>query len=193
MRCKLVSILTTAVTISVVLPSVSIGAELEIKQEGYLFTSEIIQDVYAETFLISTSPDEDGYQVAVEHDINEGLKGKSAIVSSPPDVAFTNPIVVYFPIDSFEIDPFWKIKMLSGLEELKMPKNTPLIVTGFTCQKGSADFNNWLSEERAKTVAELLTNEGYTIAKIEGRGDLDLVSENYYPLNRRVEIKALKQ
>ena len=39
----------------------------------------------------------------------------------------------------------------------------------------------------------LLEEEGYTVAKIEGKGATDLISEPHNPFNRRVEITSFEQ
>ncbi len=180
---KLVNWIALSASISMGMVTISPGAELEIKQEGYLYQMPLTQNVYAETFVISpvsiVSPPEESTQ--------------RLLPTTPDPVAhFTNPVTVYFQIDSSEIDPGERNKMLSKIRALAVPQKAPLAVTGFTCQKGPAEFNIWLSTERAKAVATLLEKEGYTIAKIEGKGSSNLVSKNYPPFNRRVEIISFK-
>lgn len=193
MKVKLVTILTAAVSISMATQGVVIGAELTIKQDGLLFETELTKPVYAETFVISPAPKKKIEQIVVtKAEITEQLQEESEVVLTPPNVAFTNPIFVHFKIDSIEISSEEETKMLSQIREFGVAKTTPLTVTGFTCTKGPAEFNSWLSKERAKSVAKLLENYGYTVTKIEGKGDSNLISRHYSPLNRRVEITAVK-
>lgn len=181
---KLVSRLAVSTALCTVLPTISLSANLDIKQESYLYQMPLTDNIYTETFVLS----------AIE---KSGIQKKHASESTfaTPDLVahFTNPITVYFQINSLQIDPSECSKMLSALGKLEVPQRAPLVVTGFTCQKGPGEFNVWLSNERAKAVAKLLEKEGYTVAKIEGKGDSNLVSKNYLPFNRRVEITALKK
>lgn len=193
MKVTLVTILKAAASISMATQGVIIGAELTIKQERHLFETELTKPVYAETFVISPASEKKGEQVVVtEPEITEQLQDESEAILNPTNVAFTNPILVHFKIDSIEISPEEETTMLSQFRALGVAKKTALRVTGFTCKMGPAVFNDWLSDERAKAVAKLLKNFGYTVTKTLGRGDSDLVSQYYSPLNRRVEITAEK-
>lgn len=192
MKSELVIILTAA-SLGLAMQGVTIGAELTIKQSRYSFETELTKPVYAGTFVISLASEKKGEQVvASEPEITEQLPDESEVILTPPNVAFTHPILVHFKIDSIEISPEEETKMLSQIRELGVVKSSPLTVTGFTCKMGPAVFNDWLSDKRAKAVAKLLENYGYTVTKTLGRGDSDLVSQYYSPLNRRVEITAGK-
>lgn len=179
-----VSGLVSFFLISSVLPIMSFGAGLEIRQENYQYQMSFAQAVFTETFVISP--------VTKQHPGKVGIPDKPAPITLYPAPHFTHPITVHFKIDSAEIVPEEQAKMLYGLDEFEVTHNAPLSVTGFTCRMGTTEFNVWLSEERAKAVAKLLEKEGYTVAKIEGKGASDLVSEHYAPINRRVEITPFK-
>jgi len=162
----------------------SFGAGLEIRQENYQYQIPFAQAVFTETFVISTA----SKQPLGKVDISD----RPALITPDPAQHFAHPITVHFKIDSAEIVPEEQAKMLSGLQEFEVPRNAPLTVTGFTCQMGPSEFNLRLSEERAETVAKLLEEKGYTVAKIEGKGASDLISEQHAPINRRVEITPFK-
>jgi len=170
--------------LSMILPTISQGATLEISQKGYVYQMELTQDVSVETFVIS--------QVAKQ---KASLEETSFFERSSPSsfARLTKPIIVYFQIDNPVISSLEFQRIRSGLLTQNIPRKTPLVVTGYTCQKGPARFNEWLSIERAKAVAEVLRKEGYTVARVEGKGAANLVSKNYFPINRRVEIRALDQ
>ncbi len=180
----IVTLIAVSTSITMVLPTISAGANLEVQQEGYLYQMPYTQNVYTETFVISP--------ITTPH-IEKGLPSESIPASPAPVAYFTNPITVYFQIDSPEVSSEEYHKILSQLRYLGVPQNTPLVVTGFTCQKGPDEYNFRLSNERAIAVAKLLRKHSYTVAKIEGKGESNLVSESYYPFNRRVEIEALKK
>ena len=172
--------LVSLLSIYLALPTISLGGNLEIRQEIYRYQMPFAQVVSAETFVISTASKQDSVKLIISQ--------KSTHSTPTPGALFSNPIIVHFKIDSAEIAPEEQIKLFSQFQEFEILQNAPLAVTGFTCAMGPAEFNAWLSEERAKAVAGLLEKEGYTVAKIEGKGATDLASEHYAPLNRRVEI-----
>ncbi len=176
---RLVAIVTASILILLSLPGISLGTDLEIRQETYLYQIPFAQDVFAETFVISTASKQAPVKVAISSQPSQ--------LTPDPILHFTDPIIVHFQFDSTEISPTERIKLLSLLHEFEIPQNAPLTVTGFTCKMGPAEFNIWLSKERAKAVSALLEKEGYTVAKIEGKGAMDLVSEHNAP-NRRVKI-----
>lgn len=163
----------------------AIGAEMEIRQNRYLYQMPFTQNVSQETFVISS-----GVKLAKSPKSAQQINASEAILLS---AHFTNPIVVHFAINSSEIQPGEAERMLTELRDLKVSGPLILEVTGFTCQKGSDRFNNWLSAERAKVVAELLKKEGFSVSKIVGRGSADLVNEDDFPINRRVEVTMQKR
>ena len=170
--------------ISMVISTISVGAILEIKQETYSFRTQLTQTVSTQTFILSEPSGEENKAGSIP------LKEPS---SATRKALFTDLITVYFPIGSAQIDAVERRKLLDELLDLEVSRDTPLVVIGYTCQKGSADFNIWLSEERAKAVTSLLKTEGYMITKAEGRGESDPVSEEGFALNRRVEIGVEKR
>ena len=173
-----------AISIFMSLAAISQGGNLEVKQQGYLYQMPLTQNVYTETFVISPI----SQSATIEKKVED---------QDPTSVTrfahLTNPITIHFQIDSSKIDPGERCKMLFKLKAFEVPQNTPLMVTGFTCEIGPDHYNDWLSIERAKTVAELLQNKGYTVARIEGKGAANLLSKTYPPINRRVEIQVFKR
>jgi outer membrane protein OmpA-like peptidoglycan-associated protein len=72
-------------------------------------------------------------------------------------------------------------------------KHTPLIVTGYTCEKGSNQYNQHLSMERALSISRLLRTHGFTVATVQGKGaqnPLTHIPQEFYR-NRRVEISIV--
>ena len=80
---------------------------------------------------------------------------------------------------------------------LKANMDTNLKIVGFTDNTGKVDYNQVLSEKRAKSVYDYLTQQGISTDRMyyEGRGVHDPVATNDTPegrsLNRRVEIVIL--
>ncbi len=176
---RLVTTVITSLLTFLSLSGISLGADLEIRQGTYLYRIPFTQDVPTETFIITTSSKQAQVKVAISRQPTQ--------LSPEPVPHFTIPIIVHFQFDSAEISHTERTRLFSLLHEYKVSQNTPLTVTGFTCKMGPAVFNIWLSEERAKAVSALLEKEGYTVAKIEGKGATDLTSEQNGP-NRRVKI-----
>lgn len=75
--------------------------------------------------------------------------------------------------------------------------DTDIKIYGFTDNTGKVDYNQTLSEKRAKSVFDFLTQQGVSTNRMdyEGRGIHDPVADNSTPegrsLNRRVEINIL--
>jgi outer membrane protein OmpA-like peptidoglycan-associated protein len=101
---------------------------------------------------------------------------------------------ILFAIGSSELNPKARdmLKAMAGV--LKRYVATHINVGGYTDTAGGAALNLRLSEQRAKAVANVLTDEGVTAARITTRGfgesfprvpTGDGVNE---PRNRRVEI-----
>jgi OOP family OmpA-OmpF porin len=103
---------------------------------------------------------------------------------------------VYFEIDSGRLDQ----ESITSLKEiavaLKEQKGAQsLQVVGHTDSSGEEDYNQSLSEQRAKVVAEFLVSEGIEASNIEtkGMGESLPIADNNTPegreKNRRVELK----
>ena len=176
---KLVDGVAVFISFGLLFPGMSVGSDLKIKQEGYRYKMPYTQNVYKNTFVISPASE------PKQPDSPEPVEAVYA-------EEFTDPIVVYFEIDSQMITPAEASKIRDELRTLEVPPNAPLVVTGFTCKKGSDHINERLSNARARAVARFLDKEGYNVAIVEGRGADPLVSEMHHPLNRRVEIMAIK-
>lgn len=105
----------------------------------------------------------------------------------------TTVITVYFEFNSFQLTQKTK-------DELSLIKDTNnriqnLSIYGYTDQIGSNNYNNTLSEKRAKEVARFLINNSVNsslITIIEGKGETNLITNNLNEkerkLNRRVVI-----
>lgn len=80
---------------------------------------------------------------------------------------------------------------------LKSNPDTDIRIVGFTDNTGKVDYNQTLSEKRAKSVYDYLMMQGVSSDRMvyEGKGVHDPVADNSTPegrsLNRRVEILIL--
>lgn len=77
-------------------------------------------------------------------------------------------------------------------------EKAPILVIGHTDNTGSAEYNQTLSEQRAKAVVSLLAQQGFNAEQLyfqgagEGRPVADNSSQAGRDLNRRVELVELK-
>ncbi len=102
--------------------------------------------------------------------------------------------VIYFDLDSKEIDEKSKAVVFEAEAASRRLKGSRISVAGHTDTLGSAEHNEVLSELRADAVAKLLESEGYpaTGVSTEWFGQKNLAvptaDEVYEPANRRAVI-----
>ncbi len=100
----------------------------------------------------------------------------------------------FFTIGSDLIDSKRKEEILTALSNNFTGKRSKLWVVGHACALGNKDKNYLLSLRRAKRVYEFLSEKGFTVKAIEGKGiDEPLTNKrDKFYLNRRVEIFLLE-
>ena len=102
---------------------------------------------------------------------------------------------VYFDFDSAELKP----ESLGEIQQVyQMMLENPdinILITGYTDARGTEDYNNRLSKNRAEAIRVALINEGIDSVRLrsKGAGSSEPVSENDTKvgraLNRRTEIE----
>jgi outer membrane protein OmpA-like peptidoglycan-associated protein len=104
------------------------------------------------------------------------------------------PATVYFYCNKTKSGPSYERDMVDvrTLAKLAADKNVDLLITGYAdSATGNPEHNQWLSDERAKTVADEVVGQGVSRSKITtvGKGGVDILSP--FDLNRRavVELK----
>ena len=104
------------------------------------------------------------------------------------------PATVYFYCNKTNSGPSYERDMVDvrTLAKLAADKNVDLLITGYAdSATGNPEHNQWLSDERAKTVADEVVGQGVSRSKITtvGKGGVDILSP--FDLNRRavVELK----
>ncbi len=101
---------------------------------------------------------------------------------------------VSFDFDSAAIKPAFRPSLDKLADVLKRYRKTIVYVVGHTDSTGPADYNQRLSERRARAVADYLVSRGVSAARLrtEGRGESDPRASNATEagrqLNRRVEL-----
>ena len=102
----------------------------------------------------------------------------------------TTPVSVFFNLDKTNIASQKDLVNIEGVAKYAKENNTNLLVTGYAdSATGKPDHNQWLSDERAKTVAEELVKMGVSRDKIEtvGKGGVDELSPISF--NRRATVQ----
>ena len=98
------------------------------------------------------------------------------------------PATVYFYCDKTKSGPSYSRDMVDvrTLAKLALDNDADVLVTGYAdSATGKPDHNQWLSDERAKTVVEEIVGMGVSRSKITavGKGGVDILSP--FELNRR--------
>jgi outer membrane protein OmpA-like peptidoglycan-associated protein len=115
--------------------------------------------------------------------------GRSILVNLPNGVTF--------PVDSSAIQPSFRGTLDDIAESLVRYPDSLIDVYGHTDSTGSDQYNQALSERRARAVADYLTSRGVGYARIrsEGFGETQPIASNDTEegrsANRRVEIKIV--
>ena len=102
------------------------------------------------------------------------------------------PISVFFNLDKTDIASQKDLVNIQGVAKYAAENNTNLLVTGYAdSATGTPERNQWLSEERAKTVAEELVKMGVSRDKIEtvAKGGVDELSPISFNRRATVQLK----
>lgn len=112
------------------------------------------------------------------------------VVETTKEVVSTSASV-FFNINSAKVASRKDLVNVKELAEYAKNNNSKIVVTGYADSKtGSAEYNQKLSENRAKTVADELVKMGVNRDNIitEGKGGVDNLSPFSY--NRRATVKV---
>lgn len=109
-------------------------------------------------------------------------------------IALTFESGLLFPYDSSDLLPAGRENLRNLANSLREYPETEVLIVGHTDLRGSAQYNQGLSERRANAAAEVLASYGVPRARIRtaGRGLTEPVAtgntEADHQLNRRVEV-----
>lgn len=107
-------------------------------------------------------------------------------------VTFDNGIL--FPFDSAELLPDARQSLRRLGDQLQDEARTDVMIVGHTDAQGSDDYNQRLSERRARSAAAYLADQGVSSSRLRatGRGEREPIDSNATEAgrqqNRRVEI-----
>ena len=109
-------------------------------------------------------------------------------------IQVTFPSGLLFDFDSDAIKSTAAQNLSNLAASLDKYPNTSLLIVGHTDAQGSDDYNQKLSERRARSAALYLANQGVSAARLQtvGRGEIEPVAtnddESGRQKNRRVEV-----
>ena len=107
-------------------------------------------------------------------------------------VTFQSGLLFDFDSDRIKADAATNLRNLAS--SLGKYPNSSLLIVGHTDAVGSADYNQTLSERRARSTASFLEGQGVSVTRLQtaGRGETEPVASNDtesgMQKNRRVEV-----
>ncbi len=123
----------------------------------------------------------------------------TTVIETPEEIAETEANVfritdIYFDFNSTELDETSVNSLIDLADYLRKNKSKKCSLVGYTDNVGSKDYNQKLSEDRAKKIIEFLTSQGIDVSRLKysGRNFENARSDNATDTgraqNRRVEI-----
>jgi len=109
-------------------------------------------------------------------------------------IAVTFPSGLLFPFDSDQLHPAARDNLTRLAESLREYPDTRVLVVGHTDSVGSAQYNQGLSERRARSAADFIARQGIDRGRLDtvGVGENEPIASNETAdgrqENRRVEI-----
>ena len=175
-----------------------IQAEILTEEDGFYSFAIPIGAVY------EVNAEREGY-ISIEHepmDLNSIYESDSVykdILMSPIEVGERISLDnIYFDFDKAILRPESEPQLNKVVKFLNDNKKIKIEVDGHTCSMGQEDYNQKLSEERAKAVLDYLVNKGIKEKRITsfGFGETKPIETNEYEAgrikNRRVEFVILE-
>jgi outer membrane protein OmpA-like peptidoglycan-associated protein len=109
-------------------------------------------------------------------------------------IAVTFESGILFPFDSASLKPEARDNLRKLAESLRENERTEVLVVGHTDSTGRTEYNQGLSERRARAAADFVSGQGVARSRLrtEGRGETEPIAandtESARQQNRRVEV-----
>lgn len=132
-----------------------------------------------------------------EAELRQQMGSNVAINNTGDRLIVTLPNNLLFATDSTVLTPTLQGDLRALAQNVQTYGNSTLQIIGHTDSDGDAGYNQTLSEDRARSVANVLINSGVPAQRLSvfGRGESQPVASNLSPAgkaqNRRVEIVIL--
>ncbi len=124
--------------------------------------------------------------------LNNLIKNHKCPEPTPIVKGIAAPATVFFYCDKTKSGPSYSRDMVDvrTVAKFAVENNSDLLVTGYADSKtGKPDHNQWLSDERAKTVVEELVGMGVNRSKITAVGKGGVLILSPFELNRRATVE----
>ena len=139
------------------------------------------------------------YMDRQERDLRRQTAGTGVdVIRQGDDLLLRMPSGITFDYDRSDIKPQFRATLDEVAQTLNAYNQTFIDVLGHTDSTGSHDYNQGLSERRARSVADYLSARGVSPARMATRGYGETAplyqpddTEVKRPANRRVEIKIV--
>lgn len=138
------------------------------------------------------------YMDAQEEALRRDVAGTDVSVTRDGDtLLLTMPSSVTFDVDSATLSPTMQTTLADVATTLRENPRTIIEVHGHTDSTGSAEYNQELSERRARAVVDALRGRGIMSERLywRGHGETAPVASNDTPAgrerNRRVELRVI--
>lgn len=108
-------------------------------------------------------------------------------------------VLCFFDLDKSDMKPAYEVQLDELVEAMNEYPDGEFEISGHTDLRGAADYNQRLSEDRAKTVKKLLVKRGFPANRIKavGKGLTEPIvpnaqTEPEHEQNRRVEVRLIE-
>ncbi len=107
-------------------------------------------------------------------------------------------VLCFFDLDKSDMKPAYEVQLDELVEAMNEYPDGEFEISGHTDVRGAADYNQRLSENRAKTVGKLLVKRGFPANRLKmvGKGLTEPIipnaqTEPEHEQNRRVEVRLI--
>ncbi len=121
-----------------------------------------------------------------------------------PEVVLSEPkgflwVLCFFDLDKSDMKPAYEVQLDELVDAMNEYPDGVFEISGHTDLRGSAEYNQTLSANRAKTVAKLLVKRGFPASRLKtvGKGLTEPIipnaaTEPEHEQNRRVEVRLIE-
>ncbi len=99
-----------------------------------------------------------------------------------------------FGVNSWELNDDAKFALYDLVKVMEKHPEIKLLIQGHTSDEGSAEYNQQLSEKRAKAAVDFLISKGIAAERLsyEGKGSSEPIDPNNREVNRRTEFIVIE-
>ncbi|TLE16992.1 OmpA family protein [Helicobacter apodemus] len=128
------------------------------------------------------------------------IEEEEVVIEQPiiqaPTLSHIHTFSMQFPFDSSEISPHYNAEIMDFVNYMRENPDKNAIINGYTDNLGSKEYNQKLSERRAKAVKDKIVEQGISAERLDakGHGEDNPIATNETregrQQNRRVEAEV---